>query len=92
MFFDRVEERLAELERLAHDEERQEMRRLAHELRGSAANLGLARLAAICATLEANGADATGEHSPPSVDELLRQVGEASQEALTEWERQRRPL
>lgn len=52
-FFATSAHRLAELERLAGGEDREALRVLAHELRGSAANLGLADLAARCAELEA---------------------------------------
>jgi PAS domain S-box-containing protein len=51
-FFAGSEVRIAELERLARAADGEGMRRLAHEVRGSAANLGLRALAARCRELE----------------------------------------
>jgi HPt (histidine-containing phosphotransfer) domain-containing protein len=65
MFFDGVAARLEELERLAGAGDREGVRRLAHELRGSSANLGLTALSASCTVLEtaAGNAAADGESS-----------------------------
>jgi PAS domain S-box-containing protein len=52
-FFARVGVRVTDLERLAGGTDLEALRRLAHELRGSAANLGFRQLAASCTKLEA---------------------------------------
>jgi CheY-like chemotaxis protein/HPt (histidine-containing phosphotransfer) domain-containing protein len=73
MFFAAAGGRLAELGRLADASEEAGLRRLAHEVRGSAANLGLVGLAGACARLEA--ADGEG------VFELVGDVRAAEEEA-----------
>jgi CheY-like chemotaxis protein len=52
MFFVRTPERLADLRRAIAEEDVGEIRSVAHELKGSAANLGMRRFAAACDELE----------------------------------------
>ncbi len=73
-FFGGGPDQIDELERLADGGDPEAVRQLAHRIRGSAANLGLAGLAATCATLEAavaRGAVASGRDE---VGRLARDV------------------
>ena len=77
MFFAAAGGRLAELGRLADASDGDALRRLAHEVRGSAANLGLVGLAGACARLEA----AHGEGLPELVGDV-RAAEEAARAAV----------
>ena len=71
-FFAGVAGRVADLERLAAGTDLEALRRLAHELRGSAANLGFRQLARTCTELEAAVTGAAASDAPS----LLRLVGD----------------
>lgn len=72
MFFAAADERLTELQRLARDGDADGLRRVAHALRGAAANVGFAQVASRCAQLEA----APSEGDAPALAEVDRLAGE----------------
>jgi two-component system, sensor histidine kinase and response regulator len=80
MFFASIDDRVDRLERLAGEGDREGLRKLAHELKGSAGNLGLAQLAVTCTRLEAAsaGEPVDGQQGLPDVRELVGEVRAAA--------------
>jgi PAS domain S-box-containing protein len=71
---------LEEIEAAVERDDRAELRRVAHLLKGSAATLGAARLRHACQALERRGRD----EDPPVGENQLQQLAEIGEEALRE--------
>ena len=77
-FVSRVPETVAGLQAAVARDDGDELRALAHRLKGSALNLGAARVAEVSLALEETGREGCAEEAAPLLAELEAALGEAS--------------
>jgi two-component system sensor histidine kinase/response regulator len=75
LFLDEMPPRLNDLRDAMLEADLRKMARLAHAMKGSAANLGARSLAALCSDVEARAKAGTGAASGAQIDDLEREFG-----------------